>query len=83
MLDALGLLAGILTTTAFVPQVYKTWKTRSAKDLSLSMFLIFVLGVLLWLLYGILKRDLPVIAANAATLILAVTLLVFKLRFKN
>ena len=83
MLDALGLLAGILTTTAFVPQVYKTWKTRSAKDLSLSMFLIFVMGVLLWLLYGLLKRDLPVIAANSATLILAVTLLVFKLRFRN
>ncbi len=83
MLDALGLLAGILTTTAFVPQVYKTWKTRSAKDLSLSMFLIFVLGVLLWLLYGLLKQDLPVIAANSATLILAVTLLVFKLKFKD
>lgn len=79
----LGLVAGALTTTAFLPQVIKTWKTRSAKDLSLGMFLLFCLGVALWLVYGWMVNDVPVIAANFITLMLASTLLIFKLRWKN
>lgn len=82
-IQLLGLLAGSLTTTAFLPQVIKTWKSRSAKDLSLGMFSLFCLGVLLWLVYGIIVRDIPVIAANSLTLMLASTLLFFKLRFKH
>jgi MtN3 and saliva related transmembrane protein len=82
-IQLLGLLAGSLTTAAFFPQVMKTWKSRSAKDLSLGMFSLFCLGVLLWLVYGIIVRDIPVIAANMLTLMLASTLLVFKLRFRN
>jgi MtN3 and saliva related transmembrane protein len=81
--NALGLLAGSLTTLAFLPQVIKTWKSRSAKDLSLGMFLIFTVGVALWLAYGVLIQDVPVIAANVVTLILASTLLFFKLRWKH
>lgn len=79
----IGLAAGALTTSAFLPQVIKTWKSRSAKDLSLGMFSLFCLGVLLWLIYGIIVRDIPVIAANLLTLMLASTLLFFKLRFKE
>jgi MtN3 and saliva related transmembrane protein len=79
----LGLTAGLLTTIAFLPQVIKTWKSRSAKDLSLGMFSLFCLGVLLWLIYGIMVQDIPVIAANLLTLMLASTLLFFKLRFKE
>lgn len=79
----LGLVAGSLTTAAFLPQVIKTWKTRSAKDLSLGMFLLFCLGVALWLIYGWMVNDVPVIAANLITLMLASTLLFFKLRWKN
>lgn len=79
----LGLVAGALTTTAFLPQVIKTWRTRSAKDLSLGMFLLFCLGVALWLVYGWMVNDVPVIAANFITLMLASTLLFFKLRWKN
>lgn len=79
----LGLLAGSLTTVAFLPQVIKTWKSRSAKDLSLGMFSIFTLGVALWLAYGILINDLPVIMANIVTLFLASTLLFFKLKWKH
>jgi MtN3 and saliva related transmembrane protein len=78
----LGLLAGFCTTIAFLPQVIKTWKSRSAKDLSLEMFSIFCAGVILWLVYGIMVNDIPVIAANFVTLILASSLLFFKLRFK-
>jgi MtN3 and saliva related transmembrane protein len=81
--NVIGLAAGSLTTVAFLPQVIKTWKSGSAKDLSLGMFSFFCLGVLLWLIYGILQRDVPVIAANLATLVLASTILFFKLRFKD
>lgn len=79
----LGLVAGSFTTIAFLPQVIKTWKSRSAKDLSLGMFSLFCLGVLLWLIYGIQVKDIPVIIANMVTLLLASALLFFKLRFKD
>lgn len=82
-IQILGLLAGSCTTAAFIPQVMKTWRSRSAKDLSFGMFSIFSLGVLLWLIYGLLIRDVPVILANLVTLMLASILLVFKLRWKN
>ena len=82
-IQLLGLTAGALTTAAFLPQVIKTWKTRSAKDLSLGMFSLFCLGVALWLVYGIVVKDVPVIAANLITLMLASTLLFFKLRWRN
>jgi len=83
IIQILGLVAGSLTTAAFLPQVIKTWKSRSAKDLSLGMFSLFCLGVAMWLVYGIAVKDIPVIAANLMTLILASTLLFFKLRFKQ
>jgi MtN3 and saliva related transmembrane protein len=82
-IQILGLVAGFCTTIAFLPQVLKTWKSRSAKDLSLGMFSFFCFGVLLWLVYGIVQKDIPVIAANAVTLMLASTLLFFKLKFKE
>jgi MtN3 and saliva related transmembrane protein len=82
-IQVLGLVAGSLTTAAFFPQVMKTWKTRSAKDLSLGMFSLFCVGVALWLVYGFMVNDVPVIAANMITLMLASTLLFFKLRFKE
>lgn len=81
--QVLGLLAGSFTTAAFLPQVLKTWKSRSAKDLSLGMFSMFCLGVALWLVYGFVVNDVPVIAANLVTLLLASTLLYFKFRFRQ
>jgi len=82
-ISLLGLVAGAFTTIAFLPQVLKTWRSRSAKDLSLGMFSIFTLGVAMWLVYGFMINDLPVILANVVTLILASTLLFFKLRWKH
>lgn len=82
-IQILGLVAGFLTTAAFLPQVIKTWKSRSAKDLSLGMFSLFCLGVAMWLVYGFAVKDIPVIAANLLTLLLASTLLFFKLRFRQ
>ncbi|WNJ20791.1 SemiSWEET transporter [Pontibacter sp. G13] len=80
-IQVMGIVAGICTTAAFLPQVIKTWKTKSAEDLSLGMFLLFVIGILLWLSYGIILEDIPLILANSLTLILASTLLYFKIRY--
>lgn len=77
------MVAGICTTIAFLPQVIKTYRSRSARDLSLGMFSIFTLGVILWLAYGIVQHELPIILANAATLVMAATLLVFKLTWRD
>ncbi|HSG10302.1 MAG TPA: SemiSWEET transporter [Gammaproteobacteria bacterium] len=75
-----GSLAGCLTTIAFIPQVVRTWKTRSAQDISLFMFLLFSCGVLLWLIYGILLHALPIILANGITLVLSTLILAMKVR---
>ena len=77
----IGYFAGFLTTIAFVPQVLKTWKSKSASDLSLGMFLVFSLGVLCWLIYGILLGEVPIVFWNTVTLILALALLIMKLKF--
>lgn len=76
----IGLIAGLLTTIAFVPQLTKTWKSKSAKDVSLVMLMTFTTGVLLWLIYGLLIQAAPIIAANAVTLLLAGAILVLKIR---
>jgi MtN3 and saliva related transmembrane protein len=81
--DWIGLLAGLLTTLAFVPQVVKTWKTRHTRDISLTMFLAFTTGVALWLVYGILLGAWPVILANFVTLLLAGIILGLKLKYPN
>lgn len=83
IVKVIGILAGICTTLAFLPQVLKTWRSKSAKDLSLGMFSIFCTGVALWLAYGILIGDLPIILANGVTFLLAGSLLYFKLVYKN
>jgi MtN3 and saliva related transmembrane protein len=81
MMTVLGLLAGTCTTFAYLPQVIKTWRTRSTNDVSRGMFMLMVTGIVLWLAYGILQNDLPIIAANLASLVLTATILIFKLRF--
>ena len=82
MYEALGLIAGAMTTISFVPQVYKTWKSRSSGDLSMGMLLVFFIGVILWLIYGILINSLPIIVTNSVTFFLTGCLVVFKFKFK-
>ena len=79
----LGYFAGFLTTISFLPQVVKTWKTRSASDLSLGMFSVFSVGVLFWLVYGFLIQEPPMIIWNSVTLILVLAILVMKLKFDS
>ena len=81
MIDAIGSVAAFLTTVAFVPQVVKIWRSRSAKDISLSMYVVFTLGVAMWLVYGLLLGAMPIIIANCVTLVLAMSVVVMKLRW--
>lgn len=82
IIEIIGFLAGALTTTAFIPQVVKTAKSRKTDDISLTMYIVFNSGVLLWLIYGIFITSLPIILANAVTLALGLTILFFKIKFK-
>lgn len=77
----IGSVAGISTTGAFLPQVIRAWRTRSTTDISLGMFLLTVFGLFLWLIYGLELNDWPLIATDAVSLILAVTVLGLKLRY--
>ena len=78
----IGFGAAILTTLAFLPQVIKVWHTHQTRDISLGMFLLFCLGITLWLIYGVLQNDLPLILANTVTLVLSGTILILKLKYK-
>ena len=82
VLKYIGFFAAFCTTIAFLPQAAKVWKTKSTKDISLYMFIIFTIGVLSWLIYGISISDLPIILANALTLILSLFILVYKIKYK-
>jgi len=81
-ITVLGLIAGTLTTASFLPQLIKTWKSKSTKDISLGMFIILCVGIFLWIVYGIFIRALPVIVANVTTFILAIAILYFKIKYK-
>ena len=78
-----GFAAASCTTLAFLPQVIKIWKTRSVNDLSLGTFGVFTTGVALWLVYGILIEDTPVIIANLVTLVLQATIMVQLVRYRS
>ncbi len=78
--EIIGFIAAALTTGAFVPQAWQVYKTKRTDDLSLGMFVLFSLGVLLWLVYGILITSYSVIAANSATLLLALYILIVKIK---
>lgn len=81
MTTATGLAAGFLTTISLLPQAAKIWKTKSAKDVSKRMFIAFCTGVALWLAYGILQGELPIIVWNAVSLVLGLAILGMKLKF--
>ena len=76
-----GYIAGSLTTVSFVPQVYRAWKLKETRDLSLAMLLFFAAGILLWTLYGIWSGSLPIIAANVVTFLLLLILLWLKVKY--
>lgn len=81
MINLLGYVAGSLTTISFVPQALKTWRSRHCDDLSWGMLVLFAAGVGTWLIYGVIQDDLPIIAANAVTLVLVILIAVMKFAF--
>lgn len=81
-IDVLGFIAATLTTLAFLPQLLKTWQTKSAGDVSFLMLSTFSIGVFLWLLYGMFIQSWPVIVANFLTLIFNLLILSLKIRYE-
>jgi len=82
-IEAIGLIAGCMTTSAFVPQVVKTYGTRSVKDISLRMYIFLCSGISLWIIYGIITETIAVIVANIASLMLTTAILVMKMVYKQ
>jgi MtN3 and saliva related transmembrane protein len=78
----LGLVAATLTTFSFLPQLLKTWRTKSAKDVSYIMLISFNIGIFLWLIYGLYLSALPIILANLITLIFNLIILWLKIRYR-
>ena len=82
-MEIIGFIAAFLTTSAFLPQVYKTWKTKDVSSLSLPMLLMFFVGVGIWLVYGFYKDSPSMIMANAITLGSSFLLLYFKIKYNK
>jgi MtN3 and saliva related transmembrane protein len=82
-IEIIGLIAAVLTTSAFLPQVYKTWKTKDVSGFSLPMFLMFFIGIIFWLIYGILVKSISMVLANSITLVSSFLLLYFILKYRN
>ena len=82
-IDLFGFSAAILTTIAFLPQLYKTWQTKSADDVSLIMLILFITGLICWIIYGLKIHSIPILSANIATFIFNFSILILKLTYKN
>jgi len=82
LVTILGLVAACFTTGSFLPQAIKAIKTKHTKDLSLGMYSVLTTGIVLWLIYGILVNDIPIIASNCVTLVFTSAILILKLKYK-
>ena len=80
LIDLFGYTAAALTTFAFVPQAVKSVRSRDTKSISLSTFVVFTIGVVFWLIYGILRKDSALILANSITAVLSIVILVVKIK---
>ena len=82
-IDLFGFLAAFLTTIAFLPQLYKTWQTKSAEDVSLVMLILFITGLFCWIVYGLNINSIPILVANIITFIFNFLILILKLTHRN
>jgi len=80
IVDIIGYIAALLTTISFLPQAIHTYKTKSVEDISLGMYSTFTFGVLLWLIYGIIIKNIPIILANTVTGSLSILILYLKIK---
>lgn len=81
-IEIIGLIAAILTTSAYLPQVIKTWKVKDVESLSLTMYVVMFSGVMMWLAYGILQNSISIVLANIVTGVLTFTLIFLKLKYR-
>ncbi|MEC3906601.1 SemiSWEET transporter [Tamlana sp. 2201CG12-4] len=81
--ELIGFIAAVLTTAAFLPQVYKTWKTKDVSSLSLPMLVIFFIGITMWLVYGFLMHSPSMIFANSITIVSSFLLMYFKIKYRK
>ena len=82
-IDLFGFSAALLTTIAFLPQLYKTWKTRSADDVSLIMLILFISGLICWIIYGLKIHSIPILIANLVTFIFNFLILILKITYSE
>lgn len=81
--DVLGLVAGVFTTVAVIPQIYKAWKSKQVNDVSPGMFIVLLIGLALWVVYGVVQKDIPIIATNGLALTLNGFMLYLMVRYRN
>ena len=82
-IDLFGFFAALLTTIAFLPQLYKTWQTKSADDVSLIMLILFITGLISWIIYGYKINSIPILVANIITLIFNFSILILKITYSK
>ncbi|MGO4773209.1 SemiSWEET family sugar transporter [Flavobacterium sp. W22_SRS_FK3] len=82
-IDILGLLAGICVTISVVPQIIKVWKTKKVKQISLLTFSVLTFGIAMWIVYGILKNDFPIIITNSISLFLNLIMVYFLIYYEK
>jgi MtN3 and saliva related transmembrane protein len=78
-----GIIAGFLTATSMLPQVIKVFKEKKAEDISLLMLIVLLSGIALWIVYGVMRNDLPIIATNAFSLLVNLVLMVLRIKYKE
>ncbi len=82
-IDLFGFLAALLTTIAFLPQLYKTWQTKSADDVSLVMLILFIIGLFCWIIYGLKINSIPILVANIITFVFNFSILILKISYRK
>ena len=82
-IDLFGFSAALLTTIAFLPQLYKTWKTKTAEDVSLVMLILFITGLICWIIYGLKINSIPILIANIITFIFNFSILILKITYRE
>ena len=82
-INLFGFSAALLTTIAFLPQLYKTWKTKSADDVSLTMLISFLIGIICWIIYGLKINSIPILISNIITFIFNFSILILKITYSK
>jgi MtN3 and saliva related transmembrane protein len=82
-IEIFGFAAGVVTAIGMMPQLVKTVKTKKVDELSIQMFLIYLLGFIMWITYGVVQEDLPIVVTNSISVILTLIMIYLKIRFSK